>query len=75
MSSERKGHHGPSTYDGISQVDPTTRPAWFTEHVSSIPDEGRRLLEQYSNIPPEQVLPHVIAIVRIITCRLIVLSI
>lgn len=65
MSSGKKGHHGPSIFDGKSQVDPTIRPAWFTEHVESIPEAGRRLLEGYSGIPPDQVLPHVIAVVSI----------
>ncbi|MCJ1381174.1 hypothetical protein MMC17_004283 [Xylographa soralifera] len=59
---QRKGHHGPSIFDHKSQVDPTARPAWFTEHIESIPDAGRRLLEQYSGIPPDQVLSHVIAV-------------
>ena len=64
MAADRKGHHGPSTFDGKSQVDYVSRPAWYTEHVESIPNEGRHLLEVYSGIPPERVLPHVVAIVR-----------
>ena len=64
MSAERKGYHGPSTFDGKSQTDSASRPAWYQENVESIPDAGRQLLEIYSGIPPEQVLPHVIAIVR-----------
>ena len=63
MSTEREGYHGPSTFEGKSQVDPNTRPAWFTEVIDSIPDVGRRLLEDYSGIAPEQVLPHVIHVV------------
>ncbi|MCJ1434882.1 hypothetical protein MMC27_004252 [Xylographa pallens] len=59
---KRKGHHGPSIFDRKSQLDPTARPAWFTEHIKSIPEAGRRLLEQYSGIPPDQVLPHVVAV-------------
>lgn len=62
MSAERKGHHGPSTFDGKSLVDSVSRPAWYTKHVESIPDAGRHLLEVYSGIPPERVLPHVLAI-------------
>lgn len=63
MATERQGHHGPSTFEGKSLVDPNTRPAWFTEVVESIPDVGRRLLEDYSGIAPKEVLPHVIHIV------------
>ncbi|KAI9813674.1 MAG: hypothetical protein M1827_003745 [Pycnora praestabilis] len=58
MSAERKGYHGPSIFEGKSQVDSTARPAWFTENIESIPESGRRLLENYSEILPEQVLPH-----------------
>ena len=36
------------------------RPAWFTENVTEIPANARTLLEQYSHIAPDQVLPHVI---------------
>ncbi|MCJ1287312.1 hypothetical protein MMC26_006660 [Xylographa opegraphella] len=61
-SIHREGHHGPSVFDNRSQLDPTARPAWFTEHIETIPEAGRRLLEQYSGLPPEQVLSHVIAV-------------
>ena len=63
MAAGRTGHHGPSMFEGKSLVDPGARPAWFTEHIETIPDAGRQLLEDYSGIPSEQVLPHVIAIV------------
>lgn len=36
------------------------KPAWFTEDVSEIPANSRQLLEQYSHIAPDQVLPHVV---------------
>ena len=63
MSTERKGCHGPSTFEGKSQIDPNNRPAWFTEQITSIPEAGRRLLEEYSGVAPEEVLPHVIRVV------------
>ncbi|KAL9074714.1 MAG: hypothetical protein Q9161_002083 [Pseudevernia consocians] len=34
--------------------------AWYTENVTTIPPEARQLLEQYSKIPPDQVIPHVL---------------
>ena len=61
-ATERKGHHGPDTFEGKSQVDPAARAAWFKEDVTSIPDDGRRLLEEYSGIPPDDVIPHVLKI-------------
>ena len=36
------------------------KPAWFTEDVREIPANARKLLEQYSHIVPDQVLPHVV---------------
>ena len=69
MSTERKGYHGPDVFDGKSQLDSSVRPTWFTEHIETIPDVGRQLLEEYSGISHEEVLPHVIAIVsNISTC-------
>ena len=63
MSYERKGYHGPRTFEGKSQTDPANRPPWFTEHIASIPDVGRRLLEEYSDVAPAEVLPHVTRVV------------
>ena len=34
--------------------------AWFAEDAREIPANARTLLEQYSHIAPDQVLPHVI---------------
>jgi len=36
---------------------------WYQEDVTSIPPEARQLLEQYGNIAPDRVLPHVLALV------------
>lgn len=36
---------------------------WYTPDIESISEEGRSLLEEYSGIPPDEVLPHVRAIV------------
>ena len=37
--------------------------AWFDEKADEIPDDSRQLLEKYSGIPPEEVMPHVQRIV------------
>ena len=42
--------------------------AWFTEDVTEIPPSARELLEQYSNIAPDEVLPHVIEQVSHTAC-------
>jgi len=38
------------------------RPGWYQSDVQSIPEEARALLETYSGLKPEEVLPHVLAI-------------
>ena len=54
-----------------SQKDPSDKPetkdekAWFTESVTSIPPVARELLEHYSKIAPDEVIPHVVALVRL----------
>ena len=40
------------------------KPAWFTEDVREIPSNARNLLEKYSHIAPDQVLPYVVEQVR-----------
>ena len=40
------------------------KPAWFTGDVREIPSNARNLLEKYSHIAPDQVLPHVVEQVR-----------
>ena len=74
MSAERMGYHGPSVFEGKSQIDRNARPAWFTENIESIPEAGRQLLERYSGIAPERVLPHVISIVRNIQSIIAIVS-
>ena len=46
---------------------------WYTEELPKIPEETRKLLEEYSHIPPDEVEKHVIDIVRftflnLVTC-------
>ena len=48
--------------------------AWYADNVTTIPSEARELLEQYSKIPPEEVIPHVLNLVSLIY-RLLPLSI
>lgn len=40
--------------------------AWYTENVTKIPPEARELLEQYSKIPPQDVIPHVLNLVSLV---------
>ena len=37
---------------------------WYQKDLDEVPENARRLLEQYSNIPPGQVKEHVYAVVR-----------
>ena len=39
--------------------------SWYTEDVRSIPSEARDLLESYSKIPSDQVIPHVLSLVSL----------
>ena len=41
-----------------------SRAGWYMDEVQTIPDSARRLLERYSGLKPEEVLPHVLSIVR-----------
>jgi SAM-dependent methyltransferase len=41
---------------------PSKDVAWFKKDVTAISEPARRLLERYSNIPPNEVIPHVLAI-------------
>lgn len=36
---------------------------WYQESVETIPEDERELLEQYSGLKPEEVIPHVVALV------------
>ncbi|KAL9066105.1 MAG: hypothetical protein Q9161_007763 [Pseudevernia consocians] len=62
MSTERKGYHGPTIFQGHCQTNPSAKVAWYTENITSLPATGRKLLEDYSGILPEHVLPHVLAL-------------
>ena len=62
MSVKRKGHHGPSIFEGNSQIDPAKKVPWYTQNITSIAPAGHALLQHYSHIPPEEILSHVLAI-------------
>ncbi|PYI18916.1 hypothetical protein BO99DRAFT_385569 [Aspergillus violaceofuscus CBS 115571] len=42
--------------------DPPAQPAWFETEVTSINPTAQRLLESYSNLKPDEVIPHVLAV-------------
>ncbi|PYH78621.1 hypothetical protein BO82DRAFT_377074 [Aspergillus uvarum CBS 121591] len=46
------------TADGQSRP----KPSWFQEHVESINPDARRVLESYSGLSPDEVIPHVLAV-------------
>ncbi|KAL2045828.1 hypothetical protein ABVK25_012033 [Lepraria finkii] len=62
MTTERKGYHGPSTFEGQPQCSPSSKPPWYNANITSIAASGRSLLESYSDIPAADVLPHVLAL-------------
>ena len=62
MSATRVGHHGPSSFEGVSQVDSSEKVPWYNANVTTISPMGRQLLESYSQISPPDVLPHVLGI-------------
>lgn len=37
---------------------------WYIPSITSVPDDVRDLLEKYSHIAPEEVVPHVVRMVR-----------
>lgn len=39
-------------------------PSWYQKNVTSINPEAQHLLESYSGFKPEEVVPHVVALVR-----------
>ncbi len=47
----------PATGDSTSAG--TANSPGFTKQITSIPENSRQLLEQYSHIPPDQVIPHI----------------
>ena len=38
---------------------------WYTENVAKIPEGARQLLQNYSGLEPEEVIPHVVSVVRV----------
>lgn len=45
------------------------RPEWYQKDVQSINADAQRLLEKYSGFAPEEVLPHVLSLVRPLALR------
>ena len=64
METSNRRPHGPASFQGEPAVDAVLRQAWYSENVDTIPDNARRLLEDYSGLKPEEVMPHVIALVN-----------
>ncbi|KAK0511129.1 hypothetical protein JMJ35_006681 [Cladonia borealis] len=56
--------HGPAVFEGQPAVDAVLKQAWYAENVDSIPESARLLLEQYSNLEPEEVVPHVVTMMQ-----------
>ena len=42
---------------------------FYSKAPEDVPQEARKILEEYSKIPKEEVLPHVLAVVRPIACN------
>ena len=61
-SSQVPHSHGPPVFAGKPAVD-LLRQGWYKQDVDSIDDDERELLEKYSGLKPEEVLPHVLIIV------------
>lgn len=40
-----------------------SRPEWYTEKLESVDEATRTVLEKYSGIPPDGVIPHILKIV------------
>ena len=41
----------------------TTKPAWYQTSVTAIDPAARSMLENYSGLKPEEVIPHFLALV------------
>ena len=46
-----------------TQGTPDTSVAWYKPDVGTIPGEAAKLLEQYSNIPPDKLVAHMSSVV------------
>ena len=64
METQDQRRHGPAVFEGQPAVHDVMKQAWYEEDVTSIPASAREILESYSGIKPEDVLPHVLALVR-----------
>ena len=64
MEGQSRRRHGLAIFDGQPAVHETLKQAWYKADVDSIPPKARDLLEQYSGLKSEEVIPHVIALVR-----------
>lgn len=45
-------------------ADKDTKPEWYQEDVKSINPDAQNLLENYSGFKADEVLPHVLSLVR-----------
>jgi hypothetical protein len=59
MNAVRQGYHGRSTHERDPQTGSDSNVGWYQEHITSLPEAGRKLLEEYSGIPSDEGLPHV----------------
>lgn len=41
----------------------TTKPAWYETSVTAIDPAAQSMLENYSGLTPEEIIPHVLALV------------
>ena len=62
-------HHGPTIFEAQPAFDAMSKQARYTENVDSIPEGARLTLEQYSNLEPEEVVPHVVTMVNLFMSR------
>ena len=60
MEASDRRHHGPAIFEGEPAVDAVLKQ---DQNVESIPENARRLLEEYSGIKPDEVIPSVVALV------------
>lgn len=63
MEASDRHRHGPVVIEGHPAVDAMLKQAWYAESVDPIPDDARCLLEEYSGLKPNEVTPHVTALV------------
>ena len=44
---------------------------WYRSNLESVQEPARRLLETYSGVPPEEVVSHILAVVRLFKSNLL----